>query len=62
MLQATAVALLHHLWPVYARLVLPGKESISMELPLDGYRMKWEGWESHSSQFLIEPEVLSVLL
>lgn len=24
--------------------------------------MKWERWESNSSQFLIEPEVLSVLL
>lgn len=39
-----------------------------MELPLavrplpDGYRIKWERWESSSSQFLIEPKVLSVLL
>lgn len=39
-----------------------------MELPLavrplpDGYRIKWERWESSSNQFLIEPKVLSVLL
>lgn len=50
-LQARAVALLHDLLPVCVRLTLPGKESSSVELPLDvrllpeGCRMKWERWE-----------------
>lgn len=68
MLQERAVASLHHLWPVCVRLVLLGKESSSVELSLDvrplpdGCRMKWERWESNSSQFLIELKVLNVLL